>query len=369
MKILLSVTNDLSIDQRVHRVAMALRGRGWEVELVGRHLPDSKPLAARDYALKRLHLLFKRGKFFYLEYNLRLFLYLVTRRAHTYLANDMDTLPANWLAARLRGKRLVYDTHEYWTEVPELIARPRTRAMWLWLEKRLFPRVDAAMTVNASIAEIYQRLYGLPVLSLRNLPFRRPQWPTRTEPGRILLYQGALNLGRGLELLIDALRELPAEYTLKILGNGPEYANVQAHVAARGLGDRVQMFGFLPFAELPPHTEAAALGFSLEEDRGGSYRLALPNKLFDYIQSGIPVIVSDLPEMAAIVRQYGVGEVLPVEARQPALLAQQIRRICENPAQWQAFRQAAASAAEQLCWEKEEKLLDQIFPPAGNPNL
>jgi glycosyltransferase involved in cell wall biosynthesis len=361
-RIIISVTNDLSIDQRVHRVAMALVHRGWEVLLVGRHLPNSKPLAARAYAMKRLHLVFKRGKLFYAEYNFRLFLYLLTRRAHTLLANDMDVLGANWLAARLRGRRLVYDTHEYWTEVPELITRPRTRALWLWLEQRLFPRVDAAMTVNQSIAQIYTDTYKLPVHAVRNLPFRRPAWPARTEPGRTLLYQGAVNVGRGLELLIDSLLELPSAYQLKICGDGPEFDTIAAHVAARGLGNRVQMLGFLPFDQLPAHTESAALGFSLEEDRGESYRLALPNKLFDYIQSGIPVIVSDLPEMAAIVRAHGVGEILAATARNPVLLAQAIRGICENPEVWQAYRAASAAAAAELCWEREEGRLDAIFP-------
>lgn len=362
-RIILTVTNDLSMDQRVHRVASAMLARGWEVLLIGRQLPDSKPLEKRDYATHRLRLFSKRGKFFYLEYNLRLFCHLLTRRAHTLLANDMDTLPAVWLAARLRGKRLVYDTHEYWTEIPELRTRPKTRAAWLWLEQRLFPRVDAAMTVNTAIADIYTHKYGLPVLALRNLPFRRTALPKRTEAGRVLLYQGAVNLGRGLELLIEALQHLPADYTLKVLGGGPEHARVRALVQARGLGERVWMPGFLPFAELPPHTDEAALGFSLEEDLGGSYHLALPNKLFDYIQSGIPVITSALPEMAAIVQRYGVGELLDASERDPRILARRIRTICEDGERWRGYRAAALTAAAELCWEREQTLLDTVFPP------
>jgi glycosyltransferase involved in cell wall biosynthesis len=361
-RILISVTNDLSMDQRVHRVATALLQRGWEVLLIGRVLPNSKPLEPRAYAHHRMRLLFKRGILFYLEYNLRLFLFLLTRRAHTFLSNDMDTLAANWLAARLRGKRLVYDSHEYWTEVPELIGRPRVRALWLWLERRLFPRVDAAMTVNASIAKIYTAAYRLPVHTVRNLPLLRTNLPERRDVGRILLYQGALNVGRGLELLIDALQYLPEPYCLKVLGGGPEFAAVQAHVAARGLGDRVAMLGWLPFSDLPQHTAQAALGFSLEEDRGGSYHLALPNKLFDYIQSGIPVVVSDLPEMAAIVRTYGVGDVLAAERRQPEALAEVIRALCEDPVRWHAMRKAALIAAQELCWEQEQEHLAVVFP-------
>src|SRR5690606_23733455 len=102
------VTNDLSTDNRVHRTCTVLQELGWDVLLVGRRLPDSAPLH-RPYATRRMRLLFRRGALFYAEYNLRLFLLLLTARAQLVVANDLDTLPAAHLAARLRGRRLVYD--------------------------------------------------------------------------------------------------------------------------------------------------------------------------------------------------------------------------------------------------------------------
>lgn len=353
-RIIISVTNDLSTDQRVHRVAMTLHEAGWHVLLVGRRLPHTPPLPERPYKTARMRLLFTRGKFFYLEYNLRLLLFLLFRPAHTLLSNDLDTLLPNWITARLRRRRLAFDTHEYWTEVPELVNRPRTRAAWLWLEQRLFPRVDHAMTVNQSIADIYHRAYRIPVAAVRNLPLRLPAVPERTQPGHLLIYQGALNVGRGIELMIAALLELPAHYTLCIAGTGPEAPQLAALITELGLQDRVDLRGHVPFAQLPALTATAALGFSLEEDRGASYHYALPNKLFDYIQAGIPVVVSDLPEMAAIVREHGVGETLPAQARTPHALAQIIRSICENDTRWHTYRQAALTAAQTLCWEQEK---------------
>lgn len=362
-RVIISVTNDLSSDQRVHRVAETLVDRGYQVRLVGRQKPDSLPLAKRRYATHRMKLVFTRGKWFYLEYAFRLFWWLLFRKTDLLLANDLDTLLPNFLVAKLRGKRLVYDSHEYFTEVPELVDRPRTRAIWLRLEKWLFPRVNAAITVNTSLARIYQEKYGLPVLSLRNLPLRGPIPAPKTPPHRTLIYQGALNLGRGIELMIKAMHHLP-DYTLVIVGTGDLDTELRRLATDLAVEDRVQFEGFVPFEELKAITVRAHLGLSLEEDRGASYHYALPNKLFDYLQAGLPVLVADLPEMRRIVETYQVGAVLPAPARTAANLAQQIRTLCEDEAYYARFQQAAIAAAAILNWEHECTQLDGLFPPA-----
>lgn len=355
-RISISVTNDLSVDQRVDRVARTLQEAGWEVTLVGRMLPDSQPLAERIYRCHRMRLLFSAGKLFYLEYCIRLFFYLLFRRFDAYLANDMDSLLPNYLAARMKGKKLYYDSHEYWTEVPELIHRPRTRAIWLWLERRLFPRVDAAATVNRSIADAYRRLYGKEVHVIRNLPLRKPQPAERAQPGKLIVYQGALNVGRGLEMLIDAMDHLEG-YRLWIIGYGPLQNDLQAQAAASAGADRIEFKGRIPYADLPPLTREASLGLSIEEDRGMSYHFALPNKLFDYIQAGTPVLVSDLPEMRRVVEAHGVGETLGAEERNPEALAARIRGMLEDGEKWRGMQRACAEAAGVLCWENEKASL------------
>lgn len=361
-RILISVTNDLSMDQRVDRTARTLREWGWEVVLVGRRKRDSKSLPGREYRTRRLRLLFEKGKFFYLEFNFRLFWWLLFRKADVLWANDMDTLLPNFLVARLRGKRLLYDSHEYWTEVPELIDRPGTRKVWLWLERRLFPKVHAAATVNQSIADIYADLYGGPVHVIRNVPLRKPRPTPRINPGRILIYQGALNVGRGLELMIDAMTFLP-DYQLWLVGGGPMEETLAARVQAQGLSERVKMWGWTHYTELAGITPQASLGMSLEEDRGKSYHLALPNKLFDYIQAGLPVLVADLPEMHRIAADYGVGEVLAEKERTPERLAERIRGILEGDS-WEKYHQASLDAASELCWEQEQDRL-RNFIEAG----
>lgn len=359
-RVIISVTNDLGLDQRVHRMALTLMDMGYEVCLVGRKRPASAPLDARPYATRRLRLAFHRGKLFYLNYAWTLFWWLLGQRADILLSNDMDTLLPNWMVARIRRKVLVYDSHEYWTEVPELVARPRVRAVWLRLEQWLFPKVDAAMTVNASIARIYEQKYGLQVHVVRNLPqlVHWGQMPP-TKP-RQLIYQGALNVGRGIELLIDAMEHLP-DYQLVIVGYGNVDQALREQAASCAWSDRIRFKGFVPPVDLRPLTAESSLGLSLEEDLGESYHLALPNKLFDYIQAGVPVLVSDLPEMGAVVRAHGVGEVLQADQRTPEGLAERIRGICENVDKISGYAANCQQAAKLLNWEQERKVVERLF--------
>lgn len=354
-RIIISVTNDLTIDQRVSRASVTLTEEGYDVLVVGRKRKTSPPLKEQPYREHRLKLWVEKGALFYLVFNWRLFLYLVTRKADIYLANDMDTLLANYLAARLRGKTLLYDSHEYWTEIPELIVRPKVRKVWAFLEKWLFPKAKRTATVNESIAEIYGEKYQREVHVIRNLPVLKPIPEPRTGPGRILIYQGALNVGRGLEMMLAAMQHLN-DYTLWIIGYGPLDDEVRILAKELKVEERVVFHGLIHFEELHPITQQAALGMSLEEDRGASYHFALPNKLFDYIQAGIPVMVSDLPEMKRVVEEYGVGVVLEMKDRNGEALARRIRGVVEGE-QWEEYRQASLKVRDELCWENEKSKL------------
>jgi glycosyltransferase involved in cell wall biosynthesis len=359
-RVIISVTNDLSNDQRVHRVATALMEMGFEVCLVGRLRRKSLPLVPRPYSTRRLRYLFETGKLFYAAYAFRMFWWLLFQRADILLANDMDTLLPNFLVAKLRGKKLVYDSHEYWTEVPELTDRPSTRAVWLKLEQWLFPQVDAAMTVNESIAEIYSKLYNKKVHVVRNLPFTSVAANSPTKQEKLLIYQGALNIGRGIELMIEAMRFLP-DYQLVIAGFGSIEDPLRKLAAARPFAKQIRFTGFIHPEDLKIETGKAALGMSLEADKGASYHFALPNKLFDYIQAGVPVLVSALPEMQRIVDTYRVGESLSPAERSPEQLADRIKGICENVDKYSAYLTNCQYAAKLLNWENEKTRLKEVF--------
>jgi glycosyltransferase involved in cell wall biosynthesis len=355
----ISVINDLTGDQRIHRIATTLSEAGFEVTVLGRQLPDSLPLSPRAYSTHRMRLRFRRGKLFYLFFNLRLFAYLLFRPLDILNANDLDTLLAIFLVAKLRGKRLIYDSHEYFTEVPELMDRPKTRAIWLRLEKWLFPRLQQAYTVNQDLAKIYAQKYGVKVQAIRNLPFRKPlSQPANQEP--VLLYQGALNLGRGIELMMAAMEYLP-DHVLWIVGKGDRGEALRKLWTACPWRDRIRFWGFVPMEKLPEITQKAKLGLSLEEDLGANYRYATPNKVFDYIQAGVPVLVSDLPAVRALVEKYGLGGILSGTQRTPKDLARHIQLIVEDAKRYESLQRACLKAAKTLCWEREREKLLQIY--------
>lgn len=356
-RVVLSVINDLTSDQRVHRMAATLREWGFQPLVVGRLLPESKPLN-RTYETRRMRLFFRKGKLFYLEYNFRLFWLLLFQKADVFAANDLDTLTPNFLVARLRRKKLVYDAHELFTEVPEVISRPLVRKTWLSLERALLPKIGRMITVNDSLARIYESRYSVKAVAVRNVPFRKPQLNAPKANPPVLLYQGAVNIGRGVDLMLRALVLLP-EYQLWIIGGGDVLDEMKQLAEKLNLQDRTTFFGRIPFEELAEYTAQATIGFSLEEDLGLNYRYASPNKVFDYIQQGVPHIVADLPEMRALVERYETGLVL--DERTPECLADAVRRLCETIEMYEVCKRNASKASAELCWENEREKLREIY--------
>lgn len=359
----LSVINDLVTDNRVHKVAESLRQMGFEPVLVGRVFPESHSIE-RDYATHRMKLIFRKGPVFYFEYNLRLFFWLLKSRFDVFVANDLDTLPANFLASRIKRKPLVYDSHEYYTEVPELIGRPFIKSIWTSLEKLLVPHVTAAYTVCDSIAEVYRDLYKVDFKVVRNLPvctkveITHPENPVRETAAKIILYQGALNRGRGIESAIRAMQFLEGA-ELWLAGDGDLTLQLKELVAEIQLESKVKFVGRLPIGKLSEITRQADLGISLEEDLGLNYRFALPNKLFDYIQAGVPVLVSNLPEMRKIVEHYRIG--LIADTHQRKELAELMRTALFDQDKRLVWKQNLAVAAKELCWENEMEILRQVY--------
>ncbi len=362
-KVVLTVTNDLVVDQRVHRIALTLQDMGFDVFLIGRVMKSNEPVL-RPYQVKRFRLWFNKSWLFYANYNIRLFFYLLLlKRYDLVVANDLDTLPAGLLAAKVRCKKLVFDAHEYFTEVPELVDRKVIKNIWAFIEKIAVPRINKAYTVCNSLAEIYQQKYGIPFEMIRNVPFKtniesRQPLKEKFPDYKIVVYQGSVNKGRGLELMINTMQHLQG-VVLVIIGGGDIKHELEGMVNNLRLSNRVYFAGRIPFHELPVYTQNAHIGISLEEDLGLNYRFALPNKIFDYIQAKVPVLVSDLPEMKAVVETYNVGKIL--DDRNPESLASMINLMLNDEEQRKVWRTNLQTAAEELCWEREREKLKTIY--------
>jgi len=304
-----------------------------------------------------------RGPLFYAEFNIRLFLLLLIKRPGILVSNDLDTLPAVYIVSWLRRLPLVYDCHEYFTEVPELIGRKWTRKTWEFLEKLFLPRIKYATTVSHSIAAVYKDKYGIDMQVVRNLPYRiaerlKPAQVNVIEREFIILYQGSLNMGRGLELAIKAMHFMN-NAKLIIVGSGDILHKLNDLVVSMGLDKKVVFPGRLMPGKLLTYTLQADLGLSLEEKLGLNYYYALPNKLFDYIQARVPVLVSDLPEMANIVRSYGIGKVN--HALDPYELSLVFTEMLTDHLQRATWISNLEKAASELCWEHEELVLLDLY--------
>ena len=373
-RIILAVTNDLTTDQRVDLTCRALTEEGWDVTLVGRKLRNSLPLETRPYSTHRMRLVFRRSALFYAEYNLRLFLLLLYRKADCLFANDTDTLAACCLASRILRKPLVFDAHELFPEVPELAGRPRVKAVWEWVEQVSLPYAKCCFTVCQSVADEYRRRYGVEMTVVRNVPDRPAQPPQEpSDAGRqpILLYQGAVNIGRGIHELVDAMGHLP-ECRLVVAGDGDVLPQEQAYAATLPWNDRIQFLGRVTPSRLHSLTSQATLGLCLLEDLGLNYRYSLPNRIADFANAGVPVLATDFPEIRRVLEEYGTGTLtapLPHE-KSGENYRLYIIRLAEDIQSalhyWEGLpaderQRRFARAGEELNWQHEKhRLIDAI---------
>lgn len=283
------------------------------------------------------------------------------------ISNDLDTLPANFLVAKLRSGKLVYDSHEYFTEVPELKDRKFVKNFWTKIEKMLVPRVDAAYTVNESLAKMYSVKYGIEFGVIRNVPDGHVEEEEVSVPDEyinstFIIYQGAVNKDRGLEELIEIIGE-EQSYKLVIAGDGDVIEALKNKVRFLGIENNVLFIGKLRPRKLKWLTKQAALGISLEKKTNLNYYYALPNKLFDYIHAGIPVLCSGFPEMRKIVQGYEVGMIVDPDKREE--IKKMISIMLNDLEKRKKWMKNARIASNELNWKNEQNRLVGIYRKVG----
>ena len=361
-KVVVSVSNDLATDQRVSKICAVFMDEGYDVLLIGRKRKNSLSLD-RPYKTIRFRLLFNTGALFYAALNMRLFWKLLFTKTNVLYANDLDTLLANFLVSKLKRVKLIYDSHEYFTEVPELAGRRFAKGTWLRIERYIFPKLKHVITVNDSIAEIYKKEYNVDVATMRNVPLKHSgieKDKTRAELNlpidkKLIILQGAgINVDRGGEELVESMRYVK-DAVLLIVGGGDVIEVLKKMVSDFGLVDKVRFIDKMPYKRMMMYTVNADLGATLDKPTNLNYRYSLPNKIFDYLKAGIPVLSSNLIEVARIVNQYEVGVV--VENHDPKQLAQVINEFLSDTDRLNSCKANASRVIEELCWENEKAAL------------
>jgi glycosyltransferase involved in cell wall biosynthesis len=351
-----TVTNDLTYDQRMHRICQSLATNGYKVTLVGRKLKTSLPLQSKSFEQKRLCCVFNKGFLFYLEYNTRLFFYLLGKRMDAVCAIDLDTILPCLFVSRLKKVKRIYDAHEYFTELKEVRTRPLIKWFWSKIESLSVPRFQQGYTVSEGLAIEFEKKYRLSYSVVRNLPILTPLSNCPKE-GKYLFYGGAVNEARGFEVLIPAMKKIDCR--LVVVGDGNFMDQVKALIALHQVGQKVELKGMQPPDVLRTYAEKATLGIALAEKEGVNQYLALPNKFLDYIHAALPQVTMNYPEYVRINQHYKVAVLiddLSVEA-----VAEAINGVLKNVELLAEMRENCLSAREKFNWQGEEKELLKFY--------
>ena len=352
-RIYFTVTNDLSYDQRMHRICGSLAKAGYDVILVGRRLPASTKLEKRSFRQIRLFCWFKKGKPFYAEYNIRLFFFLLFSRMDAVCAIDLDTILPCLYISKIKKVIRIYDAHELFTELKEVVTRPAIQRAWLKIEQKAVPQFKYGYTVGQGIAEEFNKRYGVEYGCIRNMSELR-SFPDPLVREKFLLYQGAVNEARGFEWLIPAMKNIRTD--LVICGTGNFMEQLKILIRENKVEDKIQLKGQLFPEQLWQVTCRGYIGITISENIGLNQYLSFPNKFFDYIQAGMPMVTMDFPEYKKINDQFDIALLIP-EAT-PELIAGMVNKLLDDSVLYDRLHQNCLKARLELNWQKEEiKLL------------
>jgi glycosyltransferase involved in cell wall biosynthesis len=365
---------------RVHRAAAALSGAGAEVVLIAIKDDSTESFEQRDgYVVKRVELVSRRWPTWtrpvrWLEAVARTWIAAVRERADAYDARDIYPLFVTWRAARVNDALFIYDSDELnlyrnW---------PWTATLWWRVLARAYEgffvrRAESLLTTDPGRAVILRQLYGVDALVVRNvadivdrvdpdLSFRGRALKGKA---RLLLYAGGIIANRGLEPLVDALESLP-DYALAIVGSGHLEGAVRRRITERGFGDRAEVYPAVSLDKLMRLTAAADAAIMPIVGSCLSYVHAVPQKLYEAMMVGVPVVASDLPDMADVVRLEDVGTLI-ADPTDPASIADAVRRLFDlGEAELVRMRVRARTAAlEHYNWTLERGLLIDEYRRIG----
>jgi len=339
---------------------------GFEVTLVGRRKKNSLALDTRNYRMHRFKMLFEKGPLFYGFFNFRLFFYLLFKKANLLFANDLDTLLPNYLISKLKGIPLIYDSHEYFTGVPELTGRPFVQKIWKQIEKSIFPKLKHVITVNSSIADLYKTEYGKVLTIVRNIPetHTETKLKTREDLGlplnkQLIILQGSgINIQRGSEEALEAMQYIENALLL-IVGDGDVIPLLKQKAQSDVFKNKVLFVPKQSPENLFQYTANADLGLTLDKDTNINYRYSLPNKLFDYIHAQIPVLASPLLEVKKIIDEFQIG--CCIDNHGPKHIAEKIHYMLSDAKARENWKKNLKLATAKLNWEEEQKKLTAVL--------
>jgi glycosyltransferase involved in cell wall biosynthesis len=327
------------------------------VTLIGRKRKSSRNLEPKPFNRLRLNCWFERSILFYAEYNIRLFFHLLFNNYDIINANDLDTImPAIWVA-KLKGSKVVYDAHEYFTEQEEIVNRKDVKRFWKAIERFAIPKVDAAITVSQGYADLFLREYHQKFSVVRNATVLEspPENCIRTE--EYILYQGAVNYGRGLEELLIAMQDVDS--MLYICGDGDVLPTLKQLAKNLEIEHKINFVGFVEPEKLREYTCGAKIGLTLFAKGGLSHWYSLANRFFDYMHAGVPQVAMTYPEYESFNKKDEIA--MLIEDIEPANISTALNTLLNDSAFYDRLSKNARIAKEHANWQAQEKVLLEIY--------
>lgn len=361
-KIIVSAFSNLYTDQRIEKVCRTLYENGFDIELIGNDWNGAEEMS-RPYSFSRIKLNSTSLKTAYFEFNWKLYKELKKKadKNTIFYANDLDALLPNYLIAKKLNIPLIFDSHEIFSEMPAIQGK-MSQKLWRYLEKKLIPNIKFMITASSGYANWFKNKYRIDPIVVQNSP-RKINFNSEIPENnpKIILYQGVINPFRGIDKAILAMHHVE-NIIFKIAGDGPMKKEYEDLVLKENLQDKVQFLGKLLPEDLRKITPTVDCGMSIEENGGESYFYSLPNKVLDCIQARVPIILSNLPEMQNIKRQFDIGEI--IKSHKPEDIAEAIQSILNKGRK--NYQPELEKAANVLCWENEEVKLLQVFEKANS---
>ncbi|MGE5354809.1 MAG: glycosyltransferase [Deltaproteobacteria bacterium] len=361
--IICTISNDITTDRRMQRICESLVDFGSNVTLVGFRKKHSAPLDNMHYKTVRLNQLFNKGFLFYAEINIRLFFFLLKTKFDIVNSVDTDTVLACFLVSKIKNKRIIFDAHEFFPGVPELEGKPFKRFFWQMVERLTLPHIRHNYTVSESLKKLYESQTGQIYQVIRNLPkksdFSGKLFNQTQNFDKKICYLGALNKGRGLENAIKALKILPVNFKLLLVGGGDLEKTLKSLTIDLDLTERVQITGWVKPSEISHLLGGCHLGLNLLDGNSDSYRVSLANKVFDYIHHSIPCITMNFEEYKKLNEEFNCFVL--TDSIEPGLIGRIIIDLFEDNEKYILLCKNAQLASLALNWETESQKLKNIY--------
>lgn len=357
--IFVCVSNDVYNDNRVRKTCQSLSEFGLRVHLLCLKSKYNQGQKQTNFVIHPIKRIFKKNFPYYAELNIRIFFTLLFKRLDIIWANDLDTLLGCFIVGKLRRKPIIFDSHEMFCQVAELQDNPKAQKVWLCLEKFMLPKLKYVITVCNPIKDYFKNNYNIEAKVVRNIPLQNKDIKVKTFPmqEKIIVWQGATNIDRSLEDIVLAMKDIDAK--LYIMGSGDVIKNLEKIVSENNLKNKVILTGRLTFEQMMSYTKRASVGLSLDRPTNENYRISLPNKIFEYINTATPIVCTPLPEIKNIVEKYNVGCFINEPTKEN--ISKTLNSILNNNELLQTFSNNSIIAQKELSWENEQETIFDIL--------